>query len=108
MHKLAGLTYPIILISGVIVGASYWGLETFPYISGPNVLYSMIPNLILSIAVGITLHLLFNFSKPKREEPHAIWFDLIYIYIQFKTLKLDYLIDLLSHYLINLMIRVAW
>ncbi len=26
VHKLATLTYPIILISGVIVGASYWGL----------------------------------------------------------------------------------
>jgi hypothetical protein len=66
-HKLAGLTYPIILISGVIVGASFWGLEAFPYVSGPNLLYNMFPNLFLSIIVGIVLHLLFNFSQRKRQ-----------------------------------------
>lgn len=26
IHKIASLTYPIILVSGIIVGASYWGL----------------------------------------------------------------------------------
>lgn len=26
VHKLAELTYPIILVSGIVVGASYWGL----------------------------------------------------------------------------------
>lgn len=26
IHKVADLTYPIILVSGIIVGASFWGL----------------------------------------------------------------------------------
>jgi hypothetical protein len=25
-HKLAALTYPVILVSGIVVGASFWGL----------------------------------------------------------------------------------
>lgn len=67
IHKLAGLTYPIILISGVIVGASYWGLEALPYVSGPNLIYYMFPNMFLSIIVGIVLHLLFNFLSGKKK-----------------------------------------
>jgi hypothetical protein len=66
-HKLASLTYSIILISGVVVGASYWGLEAFPYVSGPTLLYNLFPNLFISIGVGITLHLLFNFSTAKKQ-----------------------------------------
>lgn len=67
VHKLATLTYPMILISGVIVAASFWGLEAFPYVSGPNLLYNLFPNLFLSIAVGTVLHLLFNFNKSKKQ-----------------------------------------
>lgn len=72
VHKLASLTYPIILVSGVIVAASYWGLEAFPYVSGPNLLSSLFPNLFLSITVGVVLHLLFNFSKLKKQEIRVI------------------------------------
>lgn len=67
VHKLANLTYPIILISGIIVAASFWGLEALPYVSGPNLLYNLFPNLFLSIAVGTLLHLLFNFNKTKKQ-----------------------------------------
>ncbi len=79
VHKLAYLTYPIILISGVIVAASYWGLDAFPYVSGPNLISALIPNLILSIIVGIVLHLLFNFSKPKKQQLPVIWFIFLLI-----------------------------
>ena len=71
-HKLASLTYPIILISGVIVGASYWGLEAFPYVSGQNLIYIMFTNLFLSIGVGIVLNLLFNFTNGKKQEARVI------------------------------------
>lgn len=67
VHKLANLTYSIILISGIIVAASFWGLEALPYVSGPNLLYNLFPNLFLSIAVGTLLHLLFNFNKTKKQ-----------------------------------------
>jgi len=84
-HKLASLTYPIILVSGIIVGASYWGLEALPYVSGPNMLYFMFPNLILSIVVGVALHLLFNFINGKKQEARVIWFisflDLLVFYL---------------------------
>lgn len=84
-HKLASLTYPIILVSGIIVGASYWGLEALPYVSGPNMLYFMFPNLILSIVVGVALHLLFNFINGKKQEARVIWFisflDLLFFYL---------------------------
>lgn len=67
VHKLANLTYPIILVSGVIVAACFWGLEALPYVSGPNILVNLFPNLFLSIAVGTVLHLLFNFNKSKKQ-----------------------------------------
>ncbi len=65
-HKLAAVTYPIILISGIIVGASFWGLEAFPYVSGENLFDYLLPNLFISIPVGIVLHLFFNFNTAKK------------------------------------------
>jgi hypothetical protein len=67
VHKLANLTYPIILVSGIIVAASFWGLEALPYVSGQNLLYNLFPNLFLSIIVGTLLHLLFHFNKSKKQ-----------------------------------------
>lgn len=74
VHKLASLTYPIILVSGIIVAAGFWGIDVLPYVSGPNLLYNLFPNLFLSIAVGIILHLLFNFTKIRKQEIRVIWF----------------------------------
>jgi hypothetical protein len=66
-HKLAGLTYPIILISGVVVGASFWALEAFPYVSGGNLFDYLLPNLFISISIGMVLHLLFSFASGKKQ-----------------------------------------
>jgi len=60
IHKWAELSYPIIAISGIIVMSSYWCLDTFPYTSGMNILNNTLPNLFLSVAVGIVLGMLFN------------------------------------------------
>jgi hypothetical protein len=69
---MASLTYPIILASGMIVSASFWALESFPYTSYANLIYNCIPNLLISIAVGILLDLTFNFNRRRTTVVRAI------------------------------------
>lgn len=65
LHKFAKYSYPIILVSGIIIMCNFWSLDTFPYASGTDLLQNLIPNLFISIPVGIFIGILLT---PKRNK----------------------------------------
>ena len=60
MHKFGYYIYPVILVSYMIAGCSFWAAGSFPYVSGLGLLNSMIPIFMISYALGLFLGLLFD------------------------------------------------
>ncbi len=61
IHKLANLTYGIIFSIGLIALAGYWGLDTFGYVDGLNLLSTTVTTIFISLALGGLLSVTFNF-----------------------------------------------
>lgn len=62
VHRLSKLTYSIILWIGLIVSCGFWGLNTFPYVDGLNLLSSSVTYLLISLAVGGSLGIIFDIT----------------------------------------------
>jgi hypothetical protein len=62
IHRLSKLTYSIILWIGLITSCGFWGLNTFAYVDGINLLQSSLTYLLISTAVGGALGVIFDFT----------------------------------------------
>ncbi len=62
-HKVAALSYPIILISGVVTMSEFWCNSTFPYLSMESIFRNTIPSVAISVFIGTFLGLLFSLLK---------------------------------------------
>jgi hypothetical protein len=60
IHKYGYYMYPVILVSYMVAQCSFWSAGSFMYVSGSDVLNEMIPNFIISYALGIFLGLFFD------------------------------------------------
>lgn len=60
VHRLSRLTYGIILSIGMVTASGFWGINTFLYIDGINLLQSSLTYLLISIAVGGALGVSFD------------------------------------------------
>jgi hypothetical protein len=40
--------------------SGFWGLDTFPYASGVNLLNTLVPSMIISVAVGLCVGIVFD------------------------------------------------
>jgi hypothetical protein len=60
IHKLSRLTYSIILCLGMIMACGFWGLNSFSYVDGLNLLQSSVTYILLSIGVGGPLGVVFD------------------------------------------------
>lgn len=62
IHKLSNLTYGIILCIGMVIACGFWGLNFFPYVDGMNLLQYSLTYLLISIAVGGPLAVIFDIT----------------------------------------------
>lgn len=62
VHRVSKLTYSIILWIGLIVSSGFWGLNTFAYVDGLNLVSSSLTYLLISLAVGGTLGVIFDIT----------------------------------------------
>ncbi len=62
VHRLSRLTYGIILSIGLVTAAGFWGLNFFAYVDSTNLLESSISYLLISVAVGAPLAVIFDFT----------------------------------------------
>lgn len=62
IHKLAEMSYGIIMGVGLVTVCGFWGLQNFMYVSGTSLLKGMIPNVLIAIPVGILLQLTFDLT----------------------------------------------
>jgi hypothetical protein len=62
IHKLAKLSYPIILTMGLVAICGYWGLDTFAYVDAINLATNTVSTLLISIPVGGFLGVVFDFA----------------------------------------------
>lgn len=60
IHKYGYYMYPVILVSYMVELSSFWSVGSFMYVSGYDILNEMIPNFIISYALGIFLGILFD------------------------------------------------
>lgn len=60
IHKYGYYMYPVMLVSFFIVSSSFWSVGSFMYVSGLDILNEVVPNFLISYAVGIFLGLLFD------------------------------------------------
>ena len=63
IHKYAYYMYPVILVSYMIAGSSFWAVGSFMYVSGYDILNEVVPNFIISYSVGIFLGILFDWRN---------------------------------------------
>lgn len=62
MHRLSRLTYGIILAIGLVTAGGFWGLNFFAYVDGINLLQSSLSFLLVAIAVGGPLAVIFDLT----------------------------------------------
>lgn len=67
IHKLSALSLGVLLMGGIVVGSSFWGSETFPYLDGSYLLQYTITNLLIAIPVGGFIAALVWPKPPKQE-----------------------------------------
>lgn len=63
VHNIAHYAYPIILYSGIVTLGGFWGLDTFPYVDGMNLVNNLVPSLALSVVLGLFIGILLDFRK---------------------------------------------
>jgi|688.fasta_scaffold2506646_1 hypothetical protein len=63
VHRLSRLTYGIILSIGMVTASGFWGINTFLYVDGINLLQSSLTYLLISIAVGGALGVSFDVAS---------------------------------------------
>lgn len=66
IHRFAHYSYPIMLISFVVTLCSVWGLSSFSYVNGLDLLNLMVSETLLSIVVGTFLGVLLETNVFKK------------------------------------------
>jgi hypothetical protein len=62
IHKFAKLSYPILLLNGMIAASGFWALNYFSYVSEVNLITVSLTTLILSTIFGGFIGILFDLT----------------------------------------------